>query len=538
MLTRTFTFLLFVVACSTRYSPTTRSVYYRPASETHPGVASPAAPATVPPQVAQGVVRIDGSSTSCDAVVAVHADGGAAVLCTFEREGGCGIRQLGPDGEERSRSDLAPGTCSQWVTRPDGGGFLVTRATDNRSVTVMALDANGKHTAVSALTSKEDVWPYDARLAADGGLFVAVRFHKDLMFGNKRLGTTKHSVSGIVKFLPSLDRLAWSRLFETRRTEIAALLPATRDGVDALVSTRGPLVPGAPVNPPVDPATGAMFGGDTYGWQTERVSLDSRGKPVARVDMMIERNRSVMDAVQVDDAIAMLTPNLDHPNRTDLTLARADGQRERIALASVMGSRFEGINDRASVIDCDCSYAQGKQTGTWTAREVGGSRMQIGLAGALGSQSPSWSSVAVLGDRVAAIGTTADPATGTPITFTALAQLPSGSPAIDLRRLSLVDHLALAPACRGARPQISAVVASDRRATFDTALEACGIAPLARIALTTYRDGGLRSFSIQGATTDMIACARRVFEPAFACPTVGNNISFAVRLPADARTKH
>ncbi len=493
-------------------------------------MAATSAPAPEPPAtlVAQGVLRIDGASTSCKDVIGVTSDGGAAVMCTFEREDGCAIRRFGPDGEELSRSDLAPGICAAWTAREGGGGFLVTRATDYRSITITALDANGKRTASNALTSHEEVYPFDASLAADGGVFVSLQFRRDLMFGKRRLGTTKFSTSGIVKLPPALDRVAWSRLFDTRRTYIAALLPATHAGVDALISTRGPLVAGTPVNPPINPNDGSIYGGDSYGWKAERVALDQRGKPVARVDMTVEPRRSVDYAAPVGDAVATLTSNPKDSDLTNLTLVRADGQRERTTLGAV-SQGFHDDSGRIWVIECDCRYdnVAGKLTGTWKAREIGGAQMSIVLAGAFGS-SVTWVSLAVTGDRIAAIGTTDDPATGTPLTFVALAKLSRTASSVDLAKLGVVDHLALAPACRGPRAGLTTLVSGR---AFDPALEACGVAPKARIEMTTYRDGGLRTFDITGASREVVACARRVFEPVVACPVIGSNVSFWVRLP-------
>lgn len=491
-------------------------------------MAAQSAPIAEPPAPLAGVIRLDGSSTTCSDVVAVAADGSASVMCTFDREDGCAIRRLGPDGEQVSRSDLAPGICADFAPREGGGGFLVTRAPNYQSITITSLDANGKRIAATSLTSKEEVWPLDASTAADGGLFVSLQFRRDLMFGTRRLGTTKYSTSGIVKLAPALGRLVWSRVFDTRRTSISALLPGTHGGVDALVNTRGPLVAGTPVNPPINPNDGSVFGGDNYGWKAERIAFDPRGKPVTRVDMTIEPRHTVRDAAQIGDAVVTLTANKTKWNQTNLTVVRA-GQREQSQLGTVSYG-LQDISGRTWVIDCDCTYENSKVTGTWMAHELGGAQMTIALGGAFGS-STTWTSIAVTGDRIAAVGASEDPVTGTPLTFVALAKLPPGAPAVDLARLGIVDHLALAPACRHPRTQIGILVSGQAGRAFDPALEACGVAPKTRIEMATFPDGGMRTFAIKDATPEVVACARRIFEPVVACPTLGTNVSFSVRLP-------
>lgn len=503
----------------------------RPPPAPAPAPQASASPAAAP-TIAPGTLRIDGASTDCPAIVGVEPDGSATLLCTFERENGCALRHLGPDGEQTSRSDLAPGACVKWAPRPGGGGFLVSRSDDYRSFSITSLDASGKRIASGGLSSQEEVIPLDATVAADGGVVISLEYRKDLLFAKRRLGTTKFSTSGIVKLAPALDRLAWSRLFETRRTRIAGLLPATRGGVDALVTTRGPLVPGAPVNPPVNPADGSIYGGDTYGWKAERVSLDARGAPVARIAAAVEAGRIVSDAAQVGDAIAALTIGVAPTYRMNLTVARSGAQPERSELAGGY-TEFVESGGRTWLIDCDCKFDQGRQTGTWTATELGGAGMKVALGGAFGV-STRWRSIAVTADRIAAVGTTNDPVTGMPLTFAAIAKLPSGSPALDAGRLRVSDHLALAPACRKARASLPSVVSGPAGKAFDAPLEACGVPPKATVQISTYVDGGIRSFTIGGASPEVTACARRVYEPVTACPLENTSVTFTVRL-ADGR---
>lgn len=532
MLARTLACSLVLVGCSMSSSPPpSRGLYAPVPGPTTASIApsGPTAPAIAPAATAaNGVMRIDASSTRCE-VVGVEADGGATLLCTFERGSTCALRHVGPDGGTRSQSESAPGTCLRWAPRADGGGFLATMADDARSVTLTNLDANGHRLARGALTSKDSVYVSDMRIGDDRGLIVALSFRHDLAFRGKRLGTTKFSTSGFVNLRPTLDRIAWSRMLDTRRTYITALLPPTRDGVDAVINTRGPLVEGAPVNPPINPEDGSVFGGDTYGWRAERVAFDRGGTAVARADVSPEPTNTIIDATQVDTTLAVITSDPKRNNRMNLTLSR-DGERETVPLGVLPTWRLSDAAGTAWAIECDCTYdpKQGKLVGPWIAREIGGTRRTFPLRVAANA-AHEWSSIAVRDDHVVAVGTGQDPTTGMPVTFTALAQMPSPTAALDLSTLTLVDKTELAPACRKQRENLMSLVAPDQIAALDPQLEACGVAPMARVAIYTYSDGGLRTFTIDKATPKVVACARRVFEPLVACPLLGNNVSFAVR---------
>ncbi|MBA3817852.1 MAG: hypothetical protein H0X17_03100 [Deltaproteobacteria bacterium] len=461
----------------------------------------------------------------------MHADGGAAVLCTFAREEGCGIRQLGPDGEERGRSELAPGRCAQWAPHSGGGGFLITHAENYVALIVTALDASGKRGASTRLTSTTGVYASDARVAADGGLFAALEFSGDLAYRGKRLGKSIYGVPGIVRFPATLDRLTWSRMFDKRRTQIAALLPSTQaDGVDAVLDTRGPLVPGGPINPKENPEDGSIYGGDTYGWRAERVAFDRRGKPGQRQELHVGPKRSVMAAAIVDGALATIGSDPASWKRSILTLLRGEGQREQIVLAQLATGDFAVANGRTWLLHRDWNeVGGGKGVTTWSAHEVGGARRQLALPEMWGTQAVSWSALAVHEDRVVALGTATDPATGTPISITALARVSATAPAVELQPLVQLDRLALAPACRGPRAKLGDQVA--RVHQVDGELAACGVPAKARADLTVYPEGGIARFAVKDLGVDAVACARRVVEPAFACPGDGSgSMQIALRL--------
>ncbi|CAN5557146.1 hypothetical protein BH11MYX1_BH11MYX1_11640 [soil metagenome] len=539
MLSRTLFASVILAACapaipppSPWFNPGTAHPAAAPASTAGPGAA---VVGSTPPTVAaaQGLLRIDGASTSCTSIVSVQPDGSAALLCTFERERACGIRQLGPDGEERSRSELVPGRCMQWVPRGDGGGFLLTLSEDDRSSTIAVLDNAGKLVVSTALTSKGGVAPTGARLALDGGLIVALQYNSNLVFRGKQLGTTKYTVAGIIKLPPSLDRLAWSKLFDTRLTMIAALLPATHGGVDAITNTRGPLVPGAPVNPPLN-ADGS-FGGETYGWRSERVVFDAGGNPAARTDLAFPAAERPMTAVQVDDSVAALTPSTEHYGFANLTTLRPDGQRDRIALGNAR--RFEATTNGAPwIIDNDLKTAK-QPIINWTAREIGGDHRKLALVTVLAKQRVNWVSIAAQGDRVVAFGNSSDPSTGIQTTVTALAALSNSASTLDPARLSVLDRIVLNPACRVARSALDSPAQPVNLTPFYPALGACGLPVDAHAYLELFSEGGIKALTIvrganANANAKATACARQVLEPVFACPPPNRNIMLPLQPPA------
>ncbi|MDX2093021.1 MAG: hypothetical protein SFX73_34580 [Kofleriaceae bacterium] len=530
---RSLAFLL-LAGCVASSPPPSPGLYYQPPGTPAPTTAGsppqPNAPAPVPdaapaPAV-HGVVRHDSLGTLCDQIVAVHADGGIGQRCYYEREDACAIRQLGPDGEERGRSDLSPGSCGRWLPRSEGGGYLVSMHRDYKSFTITSLDSNGKRLATTQMTSKDSVFPDEMHLAADGGPIVAVTFREDLRFRDRKLGKTKFSTSGFVHFPPALDRLGWVKLYDTRKTWIAALLPSMGQGVDAIVNTRGPLVPGGPMNPEVNPADGSIYGGDTYGWKAERVSLDARGKQIAATELA--KGATVNKATQLGDLFAMLTHKPNDYSRTILTTQRGDAERQQRELGNVSG--FQASGGRTWLIECACKYVDKKYQGSWIAREIGGIGAQI----VLGSyEGPRWTSVAVNDDYIAVVGTKPDPTLDMPVVVTAMAKLQGSS--FDLSRLSFLDRVGGPAECQGKRTKLNQIVNAKLIAELEPQLAACGVPEKKYANISGYADGGLRTFTIDGATPEATTCARKLFEPLFTCAVGGHGLSFGLRFPPPAR---
>lgn len=522
-----------LVACSMSSSPPpSRGLYAPPPSNAPLAEAAPTAAPVAPiaPKVATGVLRVDGPMTDCRSVSA-NVDGGTTQLCTFVREQTCGLRTLGADGEVRSTSDRAPGSCGQWVARPDGGGFLSTLSDDSKTATILNLDANGRRIARGALTSKEGVWIDRLQIAKDGDVVAVLSYRTDLSFRGARLGTTKFSTSGVVKLRATLDRLAWSRLFVSRRTYIADVMPPSSDRVDVVMNTRGPLVAGTPINPPVNPEDGSIYGGDSYGWKAERVAFDRKGNETSR-DSVAEPGISVFDAAMIDDALAVITNEKKGSSRVNLTVTR-DGKHDTTPLGMVSGWRFTDTGEGTWVIQCDCVYDDKKHelVGSWFARELAGRKRSIELRSPAGTRQ-MWTSLVVRDDVVVATGPSIDAVTQLPTMFTALVRLPAGA-ALDLAALAVRDKLELAPGCRRDRPRASFVtITRDAATALEPELAACGIAPNTRIDMTMFADGGIRTFNIEKASPKVVACARELFEPFAACPTDGTNVSFSVRLAA------
>jgi hypothetical protein len=466
----------------------------------------------------------------CDQIVAVHADGGIGQRCYYEREDACAIRQLGPDGEERGRSDLAPGSCGTWLPRDGGGGFLVSMHRDYKSFTITSLDDHGKRLATTQLTSKDSVFPAEMRLAADGGPIIAVTFREDLRFRDRKLGKTKFSTSGFVHFPPALDRLGWVKLYDTRKTWITALLPSTGKGVDAIVNTRGPLVPGGPMNPERNPVDGSLYGGDSYGWKAERVSLDVRGKQIAATEVGLAKGATVNKATQIGDLFAMVTNKPNDYSRNILTTQRLGAERQQQELGII--SSFQASGGRTWIIECDCKHVDNKYQGTWIAREIGGAGAQIVL-GAYGEELPQWTSVAVNDDHIAVVGSKRDKALDTTVMVTAVAKLQGTS--LDLSRLALLDRIGGPAECQGKRTKLNQIVTPKLLAELEPQLAACGVPEKKYANVSGYADGGLRTFTIDGATPEATACARKLFEPLFTCAAGGYGMSFGLRFPPPAR---
>ena len=528
MLARPVLFALTLSACNMAASPPPSRNYYAPVQP--PPTASPtaAAPAPAPPP-RDGVLRLDAVSTSCSDIAAVHDDGGAGVMCTIARENACAIRQLGPDGQERGRSDLVPGQCARWVPRTEGGGVLVTHSQNYLAVTFTAIDSHGKKGASTSLTSPIGVYLFDAVPATDGGVFAAVSFNEALEYKGKKLGTTKHSTTALVRVAPSLDRLVWSRLFSTRRTSVPAMLPPSDpDRVDVVMQTRGPLVPGTPVNPPVNPNDGSIYGGDSYGWRTERITFDGRGKPGRREELGKGKYAPLTDAALIGGQLATLAyVPPDYRTRT-LAFANTSGERVTQTLGG-QGSKLITVGGRTWVLECACSWDSGKRTGTWYAHEVGGAGAKINLGDAGGENPTQWATVAMRDENVVAVGVTKDAVTGLSVTVTALLRAQPDAPAVDLARLERVDAIGIDPSCQSKRTDIGVTIA--KVGEYDAALEKCGVPRNARVNLGMLAEGGLHTFAVEGQSDAVSSCARAVLAPLFTCPptTGGGGTSFVVR---------
>jgi hypothetical protein len=303
-------------------------------------------------------------------------------------------------------------------------------------------------------------------------------------------------------------------MFGKLRTSIPALLPATRGAIDAVLETRGPLVPERPED-------GSAYGGSTYGWQAERVAFDPSGTIAARQRLPFDGETRVLQAAEIDSGLAFLSAKrLD--DSVTLTKLRANGGHERIPLLKGMSALLRYAAGGTWVIECDCTWVHTALSGTWRARKLDGAGMQIALTGRLGplgAQLPHWMSIFVRGDRAAAVGVATDPATGNRTSFTVLARLSSVSPSIDLGRLRHLHRRGLARECHG-MPRKRRDIESELWARHDAELEACGVPPRSVIHAEVYKDGGLRDFRVNGATAEVTTCARRVLEAVFACPIV------------------
>ncbi len=530
MLARPALLALTVSACNIASSPPPSRNYYAPVQPPPTAVATPPAPAPEPaPPARDGVLRMDATSNHCSEIVAVHDDGGAGVMCTLAREDACVIRQLGPDGQERGRSDLVPGECARWVPRAEGGGVLVTSAHKNPSVTFTAIDSYGKRGASTSLTSPLGVYLFDAVLSSDGGVVAAVTFHDALKYKGKVLGTTKHSTTALVRIAPALDRLVWSRLFSTRRTSVPAILPPSDpDRVDVVMQTRGPLVPGTPVNPPVDPNDGSVYGGDSYGWRTERITFDGRGKPGRREEMSKGKYAPLTDAALIGGQLATLAYVPPEYRTRTLSFASTSGERVTQTLGG-QGSKLVTVGGRTFVLECACSWDSGKLTGTWYAHEVGGARVKIHLGDAGGENPTSWVTVAMRDENLVAIGVAKDAVTGISVTVTAMLRAHAAAPTLDVARLERLDAIGIDPSCQGQRTDFTRV--KTKIDALDAELEKCGVPNSARANIGMFPEGGLRLFAVEGQSDEVTRCARALLAPLFTCPPAssGGGATIVVR---------
>jgi hypothetical protein len=306
-------------------------------------------------------------------------------------------------------------------------------------------------------------------------------------------------------------------VFNTRRTEVAALLPATQaGGIDAVLDTRGPLVPGAPMHPKENPEDGSLYGGDTYGWRAEHVELDKRGKPGTRTELSTGPKRTVSDATIVDGTLTTLGTDPATWNRSIVTFVRSD--REKLLLDLPTTGQFAVANGRTWLVITDVSQArQRENVQAWSAHEIGGARRTLELTGAPAKTRIYWTSIAMHDDRVVAIGTTQDPSTGIPISFTAFARLSPSAASLDITTLAPLNRLVILPECRGvARAKLTDKVTLIQQA--DAELAACGVPAGARADVSIFPEGGVGRFSIKDANADVTACARLIVEPLLVCP--------------------
>ena len=508
-------------------SPPASSVYNQ-SSTPAVGASSPAVPpplaiAATSSTTINGVIRYDNLGVYCDKIVAIHPNGGVDQMCFFEREAACGIRRLGPNGEELSRSDLAPGKCGIWVPRRDGGGYLVTLEAAAKSVAVTSIDEQGKRVAATQLASKQRIYPEDALLAADGGVVLSLQFEADMRYGSRQLAKSKYSTWAVVHFPATLNRLGWVKLFDSRRTQITALMPGLRDNVDAVVNTRGPLVPGAPMHPKVNPEDGSIYGGDTYGWKAARVTLDASGKQVAAADLGLAADTMVSAAAQRDDMFAMVSASPKNDWRNTLTTQRSGQEPQQLEIPPL--NEIQTVNNRTWLLTCDRNRVDTKYVGACTAREIGGANAQIQL-GPYDPKGIQWHSVAVHDDHIAAIGTVRNEALKMDLMVTALAQ--GNGSSIDPSRLTPLDRIG-GTECGGTRLRPDEIVTKQLITQLAPQIAACGIAENSNAGIATYAAGGLRVFNVQGATPVATACVRKLFEGLFTCVATNYTHSFQLR---------
>lgn len=533
MRSRACVFPLLMTACSMAASPPPSPGLYQGAAGPAPAPTQASMPAPAPapaptpaPVVTAGVLRVVGASTACSDVVAVHDDGGATLLCSLEREEACALIEIGADGEERRRSEPVPGTCHRWAPREGGGGFLLTHR--EASLAITALGPDGRRGPSTSFESAYAPWASDARVAPDGGLYVALSFSSGALTHRRtRLGKTKYTVPALVKLTPALDRIAWSRVFDQRTTKIASLLQATAAGVDAVIATKGPLVPGGPMEPTADDGA---YGGNTYGWRSERVAFGARGKPGARSELPLPATTPVQLAELVDDALVTMSYDRE-TGQFALTIAPRDGEPRHERLRTWPANGLDETNDRTWVLACDCAWGKEGLEGKWLARELGGERRVLELTGLTGKHA-SWHAIAVRGDHVVALGTSRDPKSQIPVQLAAFARIAPEVPALDVRRLSLADRFEAPAGCTG-RTQITPALLEP----LEPELEACDVPVAARLEVRTYTDGGLRTVSnptydpkAKKLSPKVLACARRTLAPLFTCP-VGGTMSFMPRPP-------
>lgn len=509
---------LALVGCS--HSPPATPALYGP-----PPTSAPAAAASAP-EAAVGVLRIDGASTQCRQLVSVEPDGGVTAMCMFTREEACAIRTLGPDGEERGRSELVPGECVAWAPHAGGGYLITSRRATRDELSIAALDRAGKRTASTTL-SAGTLYVWDARATAGGDLVAAFGVSGELQLRGKRLAKADRTVAGLVRLPPALDHAVWSQLFTTRTTEVRAVLPDRGADFAAVIATRGPLVPDGPVLPEDDTT---IYGGQTYGWRTEHVTFDARNQVMGRRELSTGAQPPVMRAVATDAGLATLEGSGGKRR------VRLYGERGASDLFSTDATTIYAVNGRAWAVDCPADLAS--RVGC-LAREIGGARTEITLLQHLRGASQGaprkfeWEQIAALGDRVVGVGFGESPEDGTLASLTTLARAAGGR--VDPVLLSAVDRVTHAPGCTGPWDlgPADAGNPADRDADLARVVEAqraaiaaCGVPAASKGRLRLHPDGGIRALWAHTTTggkykplsTKVGACVRAVLEPALRCP--------------------
>ena len=457
----------------------------------------------------------------------MHPDGGATLLCT-QRDDGCTVRELGPDGEVRATGDLVPGACMAYWPRSAGGGFVATNDAKHLHATITAVDAQGHAGASVAFSSTEWVYLVDGIEAPDGDLFVAAQLRSDLTLDRRkrRLAFGNYFVGAVLRLPPTLADVTWTRVFEATETSVTNFLPATAGGVDALVSFRGTMRAAGP----------GLTGSGKPGWASARVALDATGKPVTQLDITVGPGYGEIYALQTSDGgLAIVTPDPEKPINTNETRLAADGTRGAQTPLKLIDSDIRRLGDRTWMIECDCDTSKQPFVGPSRALELGGAG-RIELAGTVGNGVTQWKSVVTQGDRAVAIGSSFDARTGTPIAFVAMGTVTGGK--LDVSPMRIDDHLVLAPGCG---PRAEAYIAL-RPLVDANAFSACKLPEHTLTDAELWPEGGLRSFrvfapmrsrpSIDAATT---ACARKLVEPLLGCPTLDTAFSFGISY--DLRSK-
>jgi len=460
-------------------------------------------------------LRIESTSISCQQVVSMQPDGGATLLCT-DRDDGCVLRTLGPDGEVRATGDRVPGQCRAYWPRAAGGGFVATNDDKHLHARITAVDAQGHAGASLTLSSVEWAYVEDGVEADDGGLFVALQVRSDLTLRGRRLAFGNYFIGAVLRLPPTLVDVTWTRVFETSEAHVTNLLPATQTGgVDALVSFRGTL----------RAAGTSLSASGKRGWITARVAIDAAGKPFAQREVARD---ATLYGMQIADGLAIMTPGSGRPPFNNVTRVAGDGTHGAPTPVKMLDERVSRLGERAWLIECDCDLSKQPAVGPSRAVELGGAG-RIELVGTVGNGMTEWKSVVTQGDHAVGLGTSVDARTGIAIAFVAMGRVAGGK--LDMSQMRVTDHLVLAPGC-GPRTKAAVHLAS---LVDGNAFAACKLPSHTLAGIAFWPEGGVRSlrvsvpnsatWTLDDATT---ACVRKVIEPVLACPSLETNISSGI----------